>query len=291
MINTMVRQIGKALIIYVALYVLEVFVFSTLLYPYRMKNIAFSLFLLQQFCNNQNYEITEWSATISIAKSIFELILTTVLSSYVFSYILNREPHIIFPDKLVIRHRSSTDAHDSLTLGVLFGNKERFIIHDATCSIVFTYKKAASLKSNVSDVTLHEERRILEKYYRFSFPLESFPEEVLARLASNSWSKSDAITVILSGNANCLGNTFWLHKRYGFENIVYDESIPNFYENRVLNIPFVHKKIPLKINGRNLRKYHWKEMFKTYETQENKERSKQEIMILLEQRKERNCYV
>lgn len=79
-------------------------------------------------------------------KHFFEMVCTTVYTGYIFAYILNREPKLILPSKLILRHRTDENLHKHLTLAVLIGNKSRFKLHNVTCTISCFYLKKGKIQ-------------------------------------------------------------------------------------------------------------------------------------------------
>lgn len=139
----MIKKIGKCILGYMLFYFWDMIIVSALLFKYRCDvSINFNAFLYYQFIG-KNIEIKNCTMTgiIYFIHNIAEISAVAVLTSYIFAYVLNREPKIIFPDKLVIRHRTSWEAKNKITLGILIGNKNRYNIHNAICSITCSYIK------------------------------------------------------------------------------------------------------------------------------------------------------
>ena len=183
---------------------------------------------------NQTVHVKEYTAnyfsqSLLWEEKFIEMIASTVLTGYIFAYILNREPVIILPDKLVIRHRTSENVNHLLTLGVLVGNKSRFKIHDVRCTVSCFYvkKNKEPLLTN-SEFQVFQEVHSIHNYFRFSFELEKFPRKILYDFIEKDpvCLELDAINVSIRGHSNLLGNTFMISKKYKLSDLVIDEHVP-----------------------------------------------------------------
>ena len=160
---------------------------------------------------------------------LLELICSAVLTGYIFAYIFNRAPRIIFPKKLLIRRRTSEGSENLLTLGVMIGNKSRRI-YDVKCTVRFTYvkeKKPYVLKN--SEVELESSIKSLSNYHRFSFKLSKVPKKLLKDfLSKESVDYNEAvINIIISGHNNTSGGNFILAHAYKLTDIIIDKHVPN----------------------------------------------------------------
>lgn len=283
----MIKKIIKSILGYTIFYILDIFIFSCLLYTYRKSiNITFIDFLYYQFIN-MNIEINSnlVTGTIFFAKNIAEVSAAAILTSYMFAYILNKEPQIIFPDKLVIRHRTSWEEKNKITLGILIGNKNNYNINNAVCSITCSYIKQENPLLINSEFTLIEERILLENFYRFSFDLTKFPRQILKDIIKKpTYYDKETIIVSITGNCNYIGNSFKVSREYKLSDIVYDEHIPiishirkNKFTGNDLRNPFT-KKVMKRID--------WNELKRIVETGEDQRNiSVNEIKDIIKKKK------
>lgn len=283
----MIKKIIKSILWYTIFYIFDIFIFSCLLYKYRYNlDISFADFLYFQFIDS-NIEMKKsiMIGAIYFIQNIIEVSAVAILTSYIFAYILNREPRIIFPDKLVIRHRTSWEAKNKLTLGILIGNRNCYDIHNAVCAITCSYIKQENPLLINSEFTLTDERILLENYYRFSFDLAKFPRQVLKDIIERpTYFDKETIVVSITGNCNYIGNSFKISKKYKLSDIVYDEHIPvishirknKFTGNNLVN-PFTKKVI---------KKIDWSELKKIIEVHEDKRSSTvKEIKYIIKKKK------
>lgn len=283
----MIKKIFKSILLYMIFYILDIFIFSCLLYRYRYNlDIAFIDFLYGQFViGKMQINSCIMSAIIYFMQNIVEVAGIAILTSYIFAYILHREPQIIFPDKLVIRHRTSWETNNKLTLGILIGNKNDFDIHNAVCAITCSYiKKENPLLIN-SEFTMTDERISLENYYRFSFDLVRFPLQVLKDIIDKpKYFDKETIVVSITGKGNYIGNSFKISKKYKLSDIVYDEHTPiisrirkNVFTGNDLINPFTKKVI---------KKIDWLELKRIVEVSEAKRNaSVNEIKYIIKKKK------
>lgn len=283
----MLKGIFKSILGYMIFYALDIFIFSSLLYNYReCVDITFTDFLYSRFVNG-NVEIDNSIVTgiICFIQNVVEIFAVAVLTSFMFAYILNREPQIIFPDKLVIRHRTSWEEKNKITLGILVGNRNHYYIHNAVCSVTCTYIKQENPLLINCEFTLTDERILLENYYRFSFDLTKFPKQVLQDIIEKpAYYDKETIVVSIAGNTNYIGNSFKVSKEYRLSDIVYDEHIPiisyirkNKLTGKDLINPFTKKP---------LRRFEWNELKKIVEVDENRRNiSVKEIKYIIKKKK------
>lgn len=283
----MIKKIFKSILWYMIFYILDLFVFSCLLYKYRYSlDSSFLDFLYCQFMNG-NIQINNCivTAIIYFIQNIVEVSALAILTSYIFAYILNREPTIIFPNKLVSRHRTSWEARNKLTLGILIGNRSNYDIHNAICSVTCSYIKQENPLLINSEFTLTDERISIEKYYRFSFDLAKFPRQVLKDIIEKpTYCDKETITVSVTGNCNCIGNSFKVSQKYKLSDIVYDEHTPvithirkNKFSGSNLINPFT-KKVMKRID--------WFELKRIVEVDEDKRSaSVNEIKYIIRKKK------
>lgn len=283
----MIKKISKSILGYMIFYVLDIFAFSCLLYKYRYDaDISFFDFLYFQFING-NIEMKSSIMIVAIyfVQNIIEVSAVAILTSYIFAYILNREPRIILPDKLVIRHRTSWEAKNKLTLGILIGNRNHYDIHNVVCAITCSYIKQENPLLINSEFTLADERISLENYYRFSFDLAKFPRQVLKDIIERpTYFDEETIAVSITGNCNYIGNSFKIAKKYKLSDIVYDEHTPI--------ISHIRKN---KLNGNNLvnpftkkviKRIDWSELKRIVEVDEDKRSATvKEIKYIIKKKK------
>lgn len=285
----MIKKIFRSILGYVVFYILDIFVFSCLLYKYRYNSdTTFYDFLYRRFVNDSvqiNNNIV--TGLMYFIQNILEVSAIAILTSYIFAYILNREPQIVFPDKLVIRHRTSWEAKNKLTLGILIGNRNNYSIHNAICSVTCSYIKQENPLLINSEFTLTDERISIENYYRFSFDLAKFPRQVLKDIIEKpTYFDKETIVVSVAGNCNYIGNSFKVSKKYKLSDIIYDEHTPiithvrkNKLTGKDLLNPFTHKVI---------KKIDWSELKRIIEVDEDRRNaSVNEIKYIIKKKKKK----
>lgn len=281
------KNIFKIILGYVVFYILDILIFSCLLYKYSCKlDISFVDFLCYYFIN-ENVKLNNniMTGVICLIQNITEVFAVAVFTGYIFAFILNREPRIIFPEKLVIRHRTTWEAKNKLTLGILIGNRNHYVIHNAVCSVTCSYiKKLYPLQIN-SEFTLTDERISLENFYRFSFDLAKFPRQVLKDIIEKPiYLDKETIVVSITGNCNYLGNSFKVSKTYNLSEIVYDERTPDILHPRK-NI-FTGKNLVNPFTKKDLERIDWKEIKRFTEVNEEKRNiSVKEIKCIIKNKK------
>lgn len=242
-----IRKIIKATFLFSIFYIIEKLILCWVFYYVSdSSKYSYTEILLFALTDNiKNIIDNNWVLTLAyILHDLLGLIAFSVLTSYVFTYILNREPHIIFPNKLVIRHRTTLDAKEKLTLGILIGNKSKFDIHNVECTITCFYVTQISPLLTNGEFQVKKSQSIIGNYFRFSFEIKTFPIKLLEDFLSKEKGcyDKDTITVIITGNSNFLGNSFRVSHKYHLSDIVFDEHIiPNL--NYEIKFPFTNKII------------------------------------------------
>lgn len=239
-------KIAKSILIYLACYMVINFLFCLAYYYMEFKGtISLQEVLVCSLSGILSDEIKQRKLLIVLSVQRFaETICLTVLTGYIFAYILNRESQIILPDKLVIRHRTSENVNHLLTLGILVGNKSRFKVHDVKCTVSCFYlkKKSEPLLTN-SEFQIVQEVHTIDNYFRFSFELRKFPRKVLQDFVNKDTLclEIDTISVSISGHSNILGNTFLISKKYKLTDLIIDEHVPQVKYS--IKNPLTKKKI------------------------------------------------
>lgn len=239
-------NIIKSILIYSIFYLLINILFCLIYYFIEFKtNISFGdtfMLLLSGTLMNEIKE--EKMLMVSNLQKFIEMILSTILTGYIFTYILNREPKIILPDRLTIRHRTSENVNHLLTLGVFVGNKSRHKIYEVQCVVSCVYLKYNDDPDKTNgEFQLVENIHAIANYYRFSFELEKFPKKMLEDfLDKNPRSlEVDTINISVSGHSKILGNSFLVTKKYKLTDLVIDEHTPSLTEKHKINNPITKK--------------------------------------------------
>lgn len=274
-----IGKIFKSAFIYYILIVITNMIFCFALYCHQVDfdNSYTHLLLLSISGSLGTNLLTEnWMLLLYGIIQLLELIYASVLTGYIFAYILNREPRIVFPSKLVIRHRTSENVKNLLTFGILIGNKSKFNLHDVCCTVTCYYlknKKNPNLTNG--EFQIKQEIHMLENFYRFSFDLKEFPSKILKDYIQKDSAclEVDSINVSISGHSNLLGNKFIINKRYKLSEIVIDEHVPDLKYD--IKNPLTNKRLYQVIR--------WKEIDNFKEVSEaDRKRTINEIKVIID---------
>lgn len=282
----MVKKIIKCIGIYMFAYIMGTILFSALLFGYRIDgDLTFAQFCLVCMCRNIEIRQCSYTCIVYALHDIVNTAIVAIMTSYIFAYILNREPKLLFPDKLVIRHRTSWESRDKITLGVLIGNRNKYDIHNVECALTFSYIKQEEPLLINSEFTLKEERILLQNYYRFSFDLTKFPRQVLKDIIYRpKYYDKETITVSITGKCNYIGNSFKISRQYSLKDIVYDEHAPNITCKRIN--AFTEKDLINPFTGKRITYVKWDELNKYEEVGEiERNKSVNEIRYIIKNMK------
>lgn len=246
------RKIVKSTFMFGFFYIIEKILVSVFFYEILQERFSLEEVIIKVISNDSS-QIIGGNLLLALVWSLdnlIELIGFSVLTSYIFAYILNRAPKILLPDKLVIRHSNSSTGIP--VLGVMIKNRNRLDIFNVECTITVYYIKDENPSLAIADFKIKQSQPIIKNYYRFSFPLKDFPTKLLQDIINKKTIsyKEDAITVLLTGNTNFLGNTFGIKKKYHLSDIIFSEQIPNPHTNLVN--PFTQKNMRSYINWKEL---------------------------------------
>jgi len=174
---------------------------------------------------------TEGIYFLRLLARILESLFLAILASLLFARLINQDVKLVFPQKIVIRRRTSEGSSGKLTLGVLIGNPSKATLYDVECSITCCYVKKVidgdTIERNREVVLVSKTKRI-ENYHRFSFDLDNlhkkFWRDFLDR--PDVCVDEDSILVTVSGRANTLGGMFISEKKYQLSDIGIDLHNP-----------------------------------------------------------------
>lgn len=170
-------------------------------------------------------------------KSIIEGISLAILASFIFTYILNKDVNIIFPEKIVLRRRTSEGSTGKLTLGILIGNPGKRFLCDVKCSLNCTYLKSVDVIVQQNGETyLNQTIDSIKNYFRFSFLVEDLPKIFWQHYLEkkDEYIDKDILTVTITGKTIGLGGYFRVSKEYSIRDIVIDDHIPEKYFKKVV---------------------------------------------------------
>lgn len=196
------------------------------------------LFLLYASGNHAVLSVNDSSVCFLLLLSrIFEAVALAIISSFIFSSILNRGVKIVFPDKLVIRRRTSQGSDGKLCIGILIGNPRKYKLFDVECCVNCSYvKEKGEVCSMNSEVMLVQTVKRINNYYRFSFEIDKIHKKFWQDFLNRDEKQidEDNICVTISGRSNTLGGTFTVEKNYGLLDIGVDLRNPEGYFKQVL---------------------------------------------------------
>lgn len=261
------KNIGKIILIYIismlGLNMLSAFVLRQYYNDNSYLEIVVQLLCNQGQISGQNVIFVN---LVIALKNLIEGIALAVLASFIFSHILNRKVKIIFPDKIILRRRTSEGSEGKLTLGVLIGNPGKRELLDVKCSLHCTYlKQVGEIEQRNSETYLNQTVDSIQNYFRFSFDINNLPkifwQHYLER--KEDYVNKDFLVVAIMGKTDGLGGYFRSIKKYSIQDIIVDNHEPEkYFKKKVKNI-FTSKEI-VKID--------WKEFPRCIEVGEDERR-------------------
>lgn len=189
------------------------------------------------------YEETQ-NDTVGLISVVYDLLLTiaiAILTGRLFEILINKQPKVYLPKKLVI-YRSHSD--NVIRLGVTVGNPNKAFLNDVKCVISCYFAQIAyenTSSATQENINMNGKYRNtssaaeVQNYYRFDFPILELPVEFLQGYAENSTlSKHNYILVTVSGTCDHLGvqRPFQIKKVYRTGDIIIGKSAARFSKTR-----------------------------------------------------------
>lgn len=249
-LQRMIKASGILILFYVLQATLFSFIYS------HFSDLSFADVFIYEMATTKDYqiEVNMFVAGIFAIQNILYAVVVAIFATYTYTCYVNKPPRILWPPKLVIRHRSN----GKLCFGVLIGNKNKYTLNDAICTLTFRYQKVDGGMN--SEFKLKDTHTSIINYYRFSFEIKDVPAELMEAYICKEPIKmqKDEILVTLSG-VGYANNKFYDKKVYRLTDIIIDEHEPKPWE-KVVN-PFTNKIIKEKVN--------WKEIHREEEVGES----------------------
>lgn len=255
------RNIGKIVLIYIV-FVVVLNMLCALVLKKIYNNFSYFHIFIDLLCNSNKLgnEDQIFLNLVVAFKNLIGGIALAILASFIFTYILNKDVKIIFPDKIVLRRRTSEGSEGKLTLGVLIGNPGKALLCDVRCNINCTYiKQIGAVEQRNSETFLDQTVETIINYFRFSFDIEKLPKIFWKHYLEKGedYLEKDAIIVTITGKTLGLGGYFRASKKYTIQDIIVDTHAPEKYFKRKVNQHFLSreqykidwKKFPLCIEA------------------------------------------
>lgn len=206
---------------------------------------VWNLFLIYASGNNIDILFNSESIYILLALSrICEAITLAIISSFAFTLILNRDVKLVFPEKIVIRRRTSEGSDGTLCIGILVGNPHKHLLFDVECWVNCSYlKEKGEVNKRNSEVIRVQSIKKMKNYFRFSFKITEFHKKFWQDYLERDMTcmNEDFVSVIISGKSNTLGGTFIVEKTYRLSDVVIDLRNPEDYFKKVVINRFTGK--------------------------------------------------
>lgn len=216
------------------------------------------LFLIYASGNNIDvlFDCENVYILLSISR-IFEAITLAIISSFAFTLILNKGIKLTFPEKIVIRRRTSEGSDGALCIGILVGNPKKYTLFDVECWVNCSYiKEKGEVNKKNSEVILVQSIKKMKNYYRFSFNITKFHKKFWQDFLERDMTcmNEDYISVIVCGRANTLGGTFTIEKKYMLSDIGIDLRNPEDYFKKNVTNKFTGQK-EMRINWKKFTQF------------------------------------
>lgn len=247
-------RISRATVYYLVFYVAENYLFCKLYCFITKQKFRVRIWESLLLGDRSILELTSDSLImILVFQNVINVVATAVFTSFIFTYILNKEPKILLPDKIVIRKRTSEGSNGLLTFAILIGNKSKYNIYDVKCTLTCFYnKKDHKYNAENSFVSIQP---IINNYYRYSFPVNNLPIKFLEDYINKdieSYNK-DFLNITITGHTNFWGNSFRVSQKYNIVDIVIGENSPDLYYD--FKSPFSGKVFRRVIRWKELPKF------------------------------------
>ncbi len=155
-----------------------------------------------------------------------------IFTSFIFYYITNVQPEIIFPNILLIRKNSESD----IVLSILIGNKEYerngYYLYDIECKVRYSFAvdKTNRYRRNAK-TKLESSTNIVIGFYRFSFLLSGFPTHFIDTiLTQDNICLQDTLIFTISGKFGPWRSNFIVSKKYTLNDVYIAKDNKEIYK-------------------------------------------------------------
>lgn len=248
--KNLIKVIFIYLLIFIVLNIIFGFIYYELANQYNAKQTDF---LSWWYFAQMNFAAINYGEIIPIKEMriviviqyLIVSILLPVLTGIIFYFILNRPPRILFPDKLIIRKRTSDGCNGLLTLSVKIANKNTSKLYDLNCQLIyFYYKNLNNTYTRNGETKFSQTIPYIEKTFRFSFELNKFPKTFLESvLDKNEVNQNGKISILIFGKFGKFGDSFMVEKDYFLKDIEFAKDSKLLYEYIVENQKIKRTKI------------------------------------------------
>jgi len=233
----------KSIIIKVSLYYILFFVifsisYAIIYYATKTGNESFLKYMFFSFAVSAGHSlpgINDSGDFFNIAQIVHKFIIGIsfpVFTSFIFYYLINRQPEIVFPDKLLIRRTSD----GCLVLSILLGNKDYersgYYLYDVECKIKYSFavdrinRYRRNAKTQLTSFT-----SVFIGFYRFSFSLSEFPACFInSILSQDDISLMDTVMFTVSGKFGPWNSGFIVSKTYDLSTIYLASNNEEIYK-------------------------------------------------------------
>lgn len=160
-----------------------------------------------------------------------------IFTSFIFYYIVNIRPDVVFPRKLLIRKNSNGE----IVLTILLGNKDyqnnKFYLYDVSCKLIYSYAvdREHNYRRNAK-TQLESFASTVIGFYRFSFPLSKFPRHFVdSILSKDPVCLSDTLIFTISGKIGPWRSSFIVNKTFRLSEVFIASDNKEIYEEKLVN--------------------------------------------------------
>lgn len=157
---------------------------------------------------------------------LFTSLIISISTGFIFYFILNRPPKIIFPEKLILRKR---EKDETFALTIKIANRGKKKLYEVKIKLFYIYFVKRHDGALVRDAKTHFEDSVpyVEKVYRFSFDLTKFPEDffdsILEKFAETNLKEglklNNRVSIVVYGKYGRFGEDFMVERDYYIRDI------------------------------------------------------------------------
>lgn len=215
--------------------------FAITYYTIRQENEYFLKYAAFSFSISTGHVFNEINANsnlFNLAQIVHKFIIGIsfpILICFIFHSMINIQPKIIFPQKLIIRRASC----GNIVLSILLGNKEyernKYLLYDVDCKIKYSFAVDAEKRYIRNAATqLESNTSVLIGFYRFSFDISKFSSSFIKSILSqNTGSLMDTLMFTISGRFGPWNSNFIVSKVYQLSNVCIASNYKDIYEETI----------------------------------------------------------
>lgn len=155
--------------------------------------------------------------------------------AFIFEFLINPVPSVIFPSKILLRKRTSYNCKDIIALMITIRNKHgknKKYIYDVTAKLTYSYQDENNANNSNTQLSYHV--HLIKNFNSFYYDINSFPKHFFELFKEPCEVAHGHIHITLSGKYGSSLHEFILEKTYSTSDILIASSISPYNDEVTL---------------------------------------------------------